>query len=190
VKDSAKAISGSAEQMVDLITDFLSVEAMEQGKINLRKMTLSLSELTGYVLSTNKALAEKKQQTVNFLPCDSAESLVFGDSERLYQSIENIFSNAVKYSPFGAPIDVRVEKIGSTVRLSVKDTGAGLSDEDQKKLFGKFQKLSPRPTGNETSTGLGLSIAKLIVELHGGTIRAESSLGRGSTFFIELPVGQ
>lgn len=190
VKDSAKAISGSAEQMVDLITDFLNVEAMEQGKINLRKMTLSLSELTGYVLSTNKALAEKKQQTVNFLPCDSAESLVFGDSERLYQSIENIFSNAVKYSPFGAPIDVRVERIGSTVRLSVKDTGAGLSDEDQKKLFGKFQKLSPRPTGNETSTGLGLSIAKLIVELHGGTIRAESSLGRGSTFFIELPVGQ
>lgn len=187
VKDSAKAISGSAEQMVDLITDFLNVEAMEQGKINLRKMSLSLSELTGYVLSTNRSLAEKKQQTVNFFPCGTEESLVLGDSERLYQSIENIFSNAVKYSPFGAPIDVRVERIGKTVRLSVKDAGAGLSEEDQKKLFGKFQKLSPRPTGNETSTGLGLSIAKLIVELHGGTIGAESALGRGSTFFIELP---
>jgi len=187
VKDSAKAIYGSAEQMVDLITDFLNVESMEQGKINLNKMSLSLSDLTGYVVTTNKHLAEKKQQTVNLSACSSAESMIVGDSERLYQSIENLFSNAVKYSPFGSPIDIQVERIGSVVRVSVKDYGAGLSDEDQKKLFGKFQKLSARPTGNESSNGLGLSIAKLIVELHGGKVWAESQLGRGSTFFIELP---
>jgi ligand-binding sensor domain-containing protein/signal transduction histidine kinase len=187
VKDSAKAISGSAEQMVDLITDFLNIESMEQGKINLNRMSLSLSELTAYVISTNKHLAEKKQQPVNLTLCQNDESMVLGDSERLYQSIENLFSNAVKYSPFGSPIDVRVERMPDHVRVSVQDYGAGLSDEDQKKLFGKFQKLSPRPTGNETSNGLGLSIAKLIVELHGGRIRAESQLGRGSTFVIELP---
>ena len=187
-KESAKAISGSAEQMVDLITDFLSVESMEQGKINLNKLSLSLSDLTGYVVSTNKHLADKKQQPVNLTVCPGADSMIFGDSERLYQSIENLFSNAVKYSPFGSPIDIRVERIEHVARVSVKDAGAGLSEEEQKKLFGKFQKLSPRPTGNESSNGLGLSIAKLIVELHGGTIRAESQLGKGSTFFIELPV--
>lgn len=190
VKDSAKAISGSAEQMVDLITDFLNVEAMEQGKINLRRVPLNFSELTGYVVSMNKGLAEKKQQTIEMSLCDSPDCLVLGDSERLYQSIENLFSNAVKYSPIGAPIVIRVERAGEDVRLSVKDTGAGLSEDDQKKLFGKFQKLSPRPTGNETSTGLGLSIAKLIVELHGGRIWAESALGRGSTFYIQLPLEQ
>jgi len=188
VKDSAKAISGSAEQMVDLITDFLNVESMEQGKINLNRMSLSLSELTGYVISTNKHLAEKKQQPVNLTVCERGESMISGDSERLYQSIENLFSNAVKYSPFGSPIDIRVERKDRVARISVKDAGAGLSNEDQKKLFGKFQKLSPRPTGNETSNGLGLSIAKLIVELHGGKIWAESELGKGSSFFIELPV--
>ncbi|MFZ4621244.1 MAG: two-component regulator propeller domain-containing protein [Bacteroidota bacterium] len=187
VKESAKAISGSAQQMVDLITDFLNVESMEQGKINLRRLPLSLSELTGYVLSMNRSLAEKKQQRVDLKVCSTEESMVLADSERLYQSIENLFSNAVKYSPIGSPIVVRVERIGADVRLSVNDTGAGLSDDDQKKLFGKFQKLSARPTGNETSTGLGLSIAKLIVELHGGRIWAESALGRGSTFYIQLP---
>jgi signal transduction histidine kinase/ligand-binding sensor domain-containing protein len=188
VKDSAKAISGSAEQMVDLITDFLNVESMEQGKITLNKMPLSVSDLTGYVVSTNKHLAEKKQQPVRLDLCDSSESITLGDAERLYQSIENLFSNAVKYSPFGSPIDIRVERVNGAVRISVKDQGAGLSSSDQKKLFGKFQKLSPRPTGNETSNGLGLSIAKLIVELHGGKIWAESQLGRGSMFFIELPL--
>ncbi len=190
VKDSAKAISGSAEQMVDLITDFLNVEAMEQGKINLKMQPLNFSELTGYVVSMNKGLADKKQQTIEMSLCDSPDCLVLGDSERLYQSIENLFSNAVKYSPIGAPIVIRVERAGEDVRLSVKDTGAGLSEDDQKKLFGKFQKLSPRPTGNETSTGLGLSIAKLIVELHGGKIWAESAPGRGSTFYIQLPLEQ
>ena len=188
VKDSAKAISGSAEQMVDLITDFLNVESMEQGKINLNKMSLSVSELTGYVVSTNKQLAEKKQQPVNLSVCDSTQSMIMGDSERLYQSVENLFSNAVKYSPLGSPIDISVERVNNMARVSVKDYGAGLSEADQKKLFGKFQKLSPRPTGNESSNGLGLSIAKLIVELHGGKIWAESQLGVGSTFFIELPL--
>lgn len=188
VKESARSIAGSAEQMVDLITDFLNVESMEQGRINLNKISLSLSELTGYVVSTNRHLAEKKQQTVTLTVCDSSESMVVADSERLYQSIENLFSNAVKYSPFGSPIEVRVERVNNAVRVSVKDYGAGLSDDDQKKLFGKFQKLSPRPTGNESSNGLGLSIAKLIVDLHGGKIWAESQLGRGSIFIIELPL--
>ncbi len=187
VKESAKAISGSAEQMVDLITDFLNVEAMEQGKIDLEKIPVSMSELTAYVISTNKKLAEQKQQKIDLRLCEPAESMILADSERLYQSIENLFSNAVKYSPIGAPIVVAVERFGEAVRFSVKDTGAGLSEEDQKKLFGKFQKLSPRPTGNESSTGLGLSIVKMIVELHGGKVWAESQLGRGSTFFIELP---
>lgn len=186
-KSSAKAISGSAEQMVDLITDFLNVESMDQGTFVLKKMQLSLSELAGYVVSVNKPLADKKEQPVIVTVCDSTQSMVLADSERLYQSLENLFSNAVKYSPFKSPIEVRVERIDQTVRFSISDKGAGLSDDDQKKLFNKFQKLSPRPTGNESSTGLGLSIVKRIVELHGGRVWAESQLGRGSTFCIELP---
>ncbi len=186
-KESARAISGSAEQMVDLITDFLNVESMEQGTFSLKKNPLSLSELTGYVASVNKPLADKKEQSVTITVCESEKSMVLADSERLYQSLENLFSNAVKYSPFKSTINIRVERIEQHVRFSITDHGAGLSDDDQKKLFSKFQKLTPRPTGNESSTGLGLSIVKRIVELHGGRVWAESQLGRGSTFFIELP---
>ncbi len=100
--------------------------------------------------------------------------------------MDNLVSNAIKYSPLGKTIWVTVQRQGPIVQFRVRDEGPGLTDDDKKKLFGKFQRLSALPTDNESSTGLGLSIVKQIVEMHNGQVWAESEAGQGSTFIIEL----
>ncbi|KER09264.1 MAG: hypothetical protein HY22_12970 [[Candidatus Thermochlorobacteriaceae] bacterium GBChlB] len=110
------------------------------------------------------------------------------DAERMKEVVENLIGNAIKYSPHEKTIWITVARIGrDKVRFSVRDEGQGLTEEDMKKLFGKFQRLSARPTGGESSTGLGLSIVKKLVELHGGKIWAESEgKDKGATFTVEL----
>ena len=103
------------------------------------------------------------------------------------QVLENLVSNAVKYSPPGKNIFVRLKRHAEAVRVEVQDEGPGLSAEDQKKLFGKFARLSAKPTGGEHSTGLGLSIVKKMVEAMNGRVWCESELGRGATFIVEFP---
>ena len=109
------------------------------------------------------------------------------DPDRLREAVDNLVSNAIKYSPTGGKIELVVTRQDDGTVISVRDEGAGLSPEDISRLFGRFQRLSAKPTGGESSTGLGLSIVKRIVELHGGPIAAESAgPGRGATFTITL----
>jgi len=103
------------------------------------------------------------------------------------QVLENLVSNAVKYSPPGRDIFVRLQRHAQVVRVEVQDQGPGLSAEDQKKLFGKFARLSAKPTGGEHSTGLGLSIVKKMVEAMNGKVWCESEPGHGATFIVEFP---
>jgi signal transduction histidine kinase len=100
--------------------------------------------------------------------------------------LDNLISNAIKYSPPGREVFVRVSRSTASARIEVQDQGPGLTAEDQRKLFGKFARLSARPTGNESSTGLGLAITKRLVDAMGGRIWCESSPGQGATFFVEL----
>jgi signal transduction histidine kinase len=106
----------------------------------------------------------------------------------LSEAVDNLLSNAVKYSRAGGRIEVSVEERGAEAAIVVRDQGPGLSPEDMSRLFGRFQRLSAKPTAGESSTGLGLSIAKHIVDLHGGSIKASSGgVGKGATFEIVLP---
>jgi signal transduction histidine kinase len=100
---------------------------------------------------------------------------------------DNLVSNAVKYSPQGRNIYVRVARQAENVLIAVQDEGPGLSEDDKAKLFGKFTRLSARPTAGEHSTGLGLSIVKRMVEAMNGKVWCESELGKGATFIVELP---
>jgi signal transduction histidine kinase len=106
----------------------------------------------------------------------------------LREAVDNLVSNAIKYSPLAGHIELAMSAADTHILIRVSDEGPGLSAEDISRVFGRFERLSARPTGGESSTGLGLSIVKRIVELHGGEISAESSgPRRGATFTIRLP---
>ena len=110
------------------------------------------------------------------------------DSDRMPEAIDNLIRNAIKYSPIGGRISVLDNDHDSSTVIRVADEGAGLSPEDLGRLFGRFQRLSAKPTAGESSTGLGLSIVKRIVDMHGGTVTADSAgPGQGSIFTITLP---
>ncbi len=109
------------------------------------------------------------------------------DPERIREAIDNLMSNAVKYSPIGGAIDVSVGQEADSVSIEVRDTGPGFSAEDMPRLFGRFQRLSAKPTAGESSTGLGLSIVKRIVDLHGGRITVlTNGLQTGTAFRMTL----
>ncbi|WOO43741.1 sensor histidine kinase [Rubellicoccus peritrichatus] len=133
-------------------------------------------------------VAKRKHITMEY---DSEGSYpVLANEYAIGQAVENLFSNAVKYSPENKKIEIKLrrEKDGQHLLFSVTDEGPGLSEADQKKLFQPFTRLSPQPSSGESSTGLGLSIVKRIVEAHKGKVWCESQLGQGATFFIRLPL--
>src|SRR5918993_167282 len=179
IRDSAKRLT----EMVDtLIADAMS-DALD---IQIRKEPIDLGALVAEVAGANRTLADRKEQTIKV--GKAPEVTLLGDHDRLAEALDNLISNAIKYSPKGSAIDVAIARKRGQASIRVKDKGPGLSREDMSRLFGRFQRLSARPTGGETSTGLGLSIAKRIVELHGGTIEAVSEgQGRGAVFEILLP---
>jgi len=182
IRDSAKRLTG----MVDLLIADAMNDALD---ITVRREPLDLAALAAEVVEANRPLAERKQQGIALQAPDALPAV--GDQDRLRDAIDNLVSNAIKYSPPGGAIEVGLCQEDSRIRVSVRDYGPGLSPEDLSRLFGRFQRLSAKPTGGESSTGLGLSIAKRIVELHGGEIEAASGgPGTGTTFAIVLPSGE
>jgi signal transduction histidine kinase len=138
------------------------------------------------VAEANRLSAMNKQQVIEV----SAPSghITMCDSDRMREAIDNLVSNAIKYSPIGGKITLLVNHDADNTIIRVTDEGAGLSPEDLGRLFGRFQRLSAKPTAGESSTGLGLSIVKRIVDMHDGQINADSrGPGQGATFTIILP---
>lgn len=177
----------SAQSMFDLISNLLDSNKFESGGIDPALVSIDGAQLVRHLAKHCRQNAKPKNITVE---CITPEHIyVLADLQLLRQAIDNLLSNAVKYSPFGSEIIVGVIEVpeNSTVQIYVKDFGPGLTEEDQKKLFGKFQRLSAKPTGGEHSSGLGLSICKKLVDMMNGTIRCESEFGKGATFTIELP---
>ena len=179
IRESAKRLTG----MVDLLIADAMNDALD---ITVRREPIDLSHLVGEVVEANRPLAERKGQRITLERPDTLPAV--GDQDRLRDAVDNLLSNAIKYSPTGGRIEIGVGERQGRVRVAVRDHGPGLSPEDLSRLFGRFQRLSAKPTGGESSTGLGLSIAKRIVELHGGEIEAASDgPGTGTTFSILLP---
>lgn len=138
------------------------------------------------ITSQFEGVAQKKEITIDCQ--DIPEDLVLEtDEDLLTRIMQNLFSNAVKFSNPQTNIKISVQKEGDQVQIGIRDEGLGFSEEDKQKIFQKFQKLSARPTSGESSTGLGLSIVKSFTERLGGKIHLESSLGEGSTFRLSFP---
>jgi Signal transduction histidine kinase len=136
--------------------------------ITIRREPVDISVLVQEVAEANRPLAARKEQTTNVVAPPNHVAMC--DADRIREAIDNLVSNAVKYSPIGGAIDLLVARQDDGIVVEVRDQGAGLSPEDISRLFGRFQRLSAKPTAGETSTGLGLSIVKRIVDLHGGRI--------------------
>ena len=169
------------------MVDHLISDAMADAfDITIRREPVDVAALVAEVADANLPSAVNKQQTITVSAPPNIVTMC--DTDRIREAIDNLVSNAIKYSPIGGKITVAVTHEGGDTVIRITDQGAGLSPEDLGRLFGRFQRLSAKPTAGESSTGLGLSIVKRIIDMHGGHVTAESAgPGQGSTFTVTLP---
>jgi signal transduction histidine kinase len=168
------------------ITSLLDLQVIEAGQLVLSPVECSLRELVLGVIGATEALAaEKKLQLELDLPADLPP--LRGDERRITQVLMNLVGNAIKFTERGS-VGIRARMDGAELVVSVFDTGPGIADEDQRRIFEEFQQVDSSSTRRKGGTGLGLAIARRIVELHGGRIWVDSTPGRGSTFHFTLPL--
>jgi hypothetical protein len=185
IKDFSQTINRSAKEMLKLLNDLLDISVIESGKLDLQLVTGNLTELVKQRILLITHIAGKKDIKI-ISELEELPEIIF-DSSRLSQVIDNLLTNASKFSQLGASIFVTLKSEDDMAQFSVRDQGQGIPPGDLNKLFGVFQKLSTRPTGGEKSTGLGLSIVKKIVDAHKGKIEVDSEVGKGTTFTVFLP---
>jgi signal transduction histidine kinase/CheY-like chemotaxis protein len=186
LKSQVHHIRESTHRLIAMVDALLSDAMAETLDITIQHEHFDICRLIAEVVEANRPLAQKKQQSL--VTRALAPIVVHGDYDRMREAIDNVISNAVKYSRIGGEIEIGVEKQEERVNVRVRDSGPGLRPEDFSRLFGRFQRLSAKPTGGENSTGLGLSIAKRILDLHGGTIETETpDNGQGTVFVLGLP---
>lgn len=191
VERSFEQISVAGGKMRDLLDRFLGERAIEEGRLELHPETHEVDEVLSATVATHRTAAQQKGIALAHIPT-IAPSWVHADRKALVQILDNLISNALKFSPPGHPIEVRScvrEGPGAVrhVHLEVADSGPGIREEDFARLFGKFTRLSARPTAGEPSTGLGLFIVKQLAEAMGGKITCRSRPGEGATFTLALP---
>jgi signal transduction histidine kinase len=189
-------VKNTAERMVSIISHLLDMNAIERGGISVHLEAVDVAPLLDAVVRDNAAAALAKDIDVSV---EAASVLVRADKHLLREVMDNLVSNALKYSPRGTRVCARTRSASHLrkadlladtphVYIEVQDEGPGLSDDDKSKLFGKFARLSAKPTGGEHSTGLGLSIVKKLVEAMNGRVWCESTLGEGAMFIVALPL--
>jgi len=183
----ATLITTASEQMFDLITNLLDVNAIESGKMKIHLAKIDLLPIIHLVMKRHQEWTKAKSITIHFHSL-ATYSLAWVDEKTVAQVLDNLISNAIKYSYREKSIDIRLSQHEQSLRCEIQDQGPGLSEADQQKLFGKFTRLTPQPTNGEHSTGLGLFIVKKLVEVMHGKIWCLSELGQGSTFIIEFPM--
>ncbi len=167
-----------------LITDLLDFSRIEHGKIQVNSQTVSTAKVFSQLDDHFRAWATRKNIRLVF---ENKVPGLITDHDMLVRILDNVISNAIKFSPTGKDVNISVTREGSFVRFDVEDKGPGIKDEDKDKLFKRFQRLSARPTGGETSSGLGLSIVKDLVDLLNGSIVVKTTYGAGTIFSITLP---
>ncbi len=182
-----QTIHSVSEQMLALIEDLLDVSVIESGKFSLEFVEVDLVDLIERTVHQVSVLADRKSISLvmNLVP-----AVVECDAKRIAQVIDNLISNAIKFSLPDTRTTIRLTALAESVLIEVEDQGQGIPETELDQLFGAFHKLSVRPTGDERSTGLGLSIVKKIVQAHHGNIDVSSRQGEGSCFSVELPYHQ
>lgn len=175
------------ERQLKITDDLLKVARIDTGLVSLTKLPCNAIELIRNVIAEEESTYSARRQKVIFTPRHQKVPL-FIDTKLIYMVIENLLDNASKYSPEGSTVTVSVRKNKDWVHIAVKDKGVGISKEDKEKLFQKFSRISNPLSETVGGSGLGLYLAKKIIELHRGSLYVGSTVGQGSTFTIKLPV--
>lgn len=178
-------IYSTCDGMLAMVGDLLDSAAIDTGSVTLTRRPFDVAQLVKHRVGLARMSAQKKNTTID--EHYDSNLVVDGDQRRIGQVVDNLVSNAVKFSPPGSKIVVRVAATPSGAEVRVEDEGPGLTSEDHKKLFSAYVSLSARPTGGEVSTGLGLAISKKVVDAHGGTMAAAAREPKGTAFFFTLP---
>jgi signal transduction histidine kinase len=182
----SRNISDAAKRMHGLITNLLDINAIEREGFKFTLEPCDIHELVSQSVENNQMVATRKNIELRVGP--AVGILVNADRSAVLQILDNLVSNALKYSLPKSTVHIHTLAEGDRALVTVRDEGPGISESDQKKLFQKFTRLGPRPTGGESSTGLGLAIVKQLTEAMSGTIQCHSSPGAGSTFTLRLPI--
>jgi signal transduction histidine kinase len=186
LRDVLERVQQSGRHLLDLINDVLDISKMEAGQLTLSLNEYSMAEVVYTVSTAVESLATEKGLA---LKVELAPELPQGkgDERRLAQVLLNLVGNAIKFTDAGA-VQIQVTAADSIFTVAVADTGPGIAEADQQTIFGEFQQADSSSTRLKGGTGLGLTIVKRIVEMHGGRVWVESRLGKGSTFWFTLPV--
>ncbi|MBL8879730.1 MAG: hypothetical protein JNG88_11480 [Phycisphaerales bacterium] len=186
-KECFNVIMSETGRLSRLIEDVLSFSQMEVGTLRLEMGNVDLARLVRQLVQDNLGAADEKGVELKLRMPPKTPKLR-GDKQRLATLINNLVGNAVKYTPSGGRVEISVEPAERDVSIVVKDTGIGISEEDQARVFEKFYRASSNTVQSITGTGLGLAIARDIACMHGGEITLASKLGEGSTFTLTLPL--
>jgi CheY-like chemotaxis protein len=183
-----EAIDRNARVQAQLIDDLLDVSRIVSGKLNLDVRPLDIASVTRAAINVVRPAADAKGITLDYY-AQPGVGAISADSARLHQIIWNLLSNAVKFTPHGGKISVHVEQDGLDARVTVKDTGQGVDPEFLPRVFDRFRQADSSTTRSFGGLGLGLAIVRHLVELHGGTVSAQSEgINKGATFSATFPL--
>ncbi len=183
IKELLTTAYGESERLNHLVNNLLDITRTESGVLRISKKPCDLRDFIGACFEQLKSRIGSRNIKID-IPKDMPE--VFVDFPYMLKAFTNIIDNAFKYSPGGSPVEVVTSCAGNKVKIAVRDQGCGIPKEDLGRIFDKFYRV--QSAENVLGTGLGLSISRNIIEAHGGHISAESILGKGATFIIELPI--
>ncbi len=188
-RDTLETMQRNGYKLLKLINNLLDLTKLEEGKMRLKIKPVNLVEFTNSLLSTVKPLADQNQIKLYFQhPPHDVELVV--DPDQFEKVILNLLSNALKFTPKGGKITVYIEDKDSSVTLAVEDTGIGIPANMLETIFDRFSQVDGSMSRSHEGTGIGLSLAREIVSVHGGAIRAESELGKGSRFIVDMLKGE
>jgi signal transduction histidine kinase len=179
--DAARTIRANAQRLATLANDVLTLSQVEHGELEIADERVDLIEV---VESAAQAHVAERNIAVD---ARVRTAFVRGDAERLRQVFDNLFRNAIKYSPGGKPVEATIDADGENFVVRVRDRGIGIPPEDVPRLFGRFVRAANARRAKIAGAGIGLFIVKMIVERHGGSVAVESRLDEGSTFTVTLP---
>ena len=189
IVERAQGIRALSQRMLEIIRNLLEVKRIEEGSMRFKKERCSAESLLQGIIRDHTRSAERKNIDLTWHP-SGMPALISADQGAVQQILDNLVSNAIKYSPRYTSVLCQCREEGGMIHIDVQDHGPGLSIEDQQKLFQKFAKLTPRPTAGENSNGLGLWIVQRMAHAMNGRMKCQSVLGHGCIFTLSLPSWQ